>query len=375
MIWFLAGMYCLVLWLVFAKWKLLRLSLPIAIVAASTGPALLVALLFCSQYYHPFSNDVHVLQKVIPVVPQMSQASRVTRITVQPNSPVRKGDVLFEVDTVPYEKTVDRLTAAVAEAKQSVSVAEASVEVSEATVIRARSDLAFMTAERDRAKMLMEKMAISQEQFDEALTRYQQTSSALTEANSGLKQARLSVELAKSRLDQAEASLGNAQYDLDQATVLAPADGYVTNLQLEEGMLVGGPAAAPVMSFVRDRADYDRGVVIALIPQKNYLLIEPEQYAEVVLDGYPGRLFTGRVLNVIDISGAGQLSASGELPDDLGSAVNSRFAVRIRLDDGETLRLPAGSHGLAAVYTKHVPVAGIPVMVLMRMQSWLKYVM
>ncbi|MCA9118061.1 MAG: hypothetical protein KDA79_23475 [Planctomycetaceae bacterium] len=103
--------------------------------------------------------------------------------------------------------------------------------------------------------------------------------------------------------------------------------------------------------------------------------VKPEQYAEVVLDGYPGRLFTGRVQNVIDISGAGQLTATGELPEDLGSAATARFAVRIRLDDGDTLRLPAGSHGLAAIFTQHVPVAGIPVMVLMRMQSWLNYVM
>lgn len=48
MSWILGLVYCGLLWLVFAKLKLLRLSLPLAILAASLGPALIIALLFCA---------------------------------------------------------------------------------------------------------------------------------------------------------------------------------------------------------------------------------------------------------------------------------------------------------------------------------------
>jgi multidrug resistance efflux pump len=139
-------------------------------------------------------------------------------------------------------------------------------------------------------------------------------------------------------------------------------------------MLVGGTGAQPVMSFVQDRAESERGVVVALFDQKNYLLIKEGYYAEVVFDAYPGQVFGGKVLTTIDASGAGQLTASGELPVDFGSDAPAQFAVRIHLEEGNDLRLPAGVHGIAAVYTDQVQVAGIPVMFVLRAQSWLNYV-
>ena len=51
----------------------------------------------------------------------------------------------------------------------------------------------------------------------------------------------------------------------------------------------------------------------------------------------------------------------------------ARFAVRVRLDDAEKLRLPEGSQGDAAVCTGQVQVAGILRMALMRITSWTNY--
>ena len=57
MSWILGGIYCGVIWLIFAKLKLLRLSLPMAILLASVGPSMIVALLFCAQYFHPYTSN------------------------------------------------------------------------------------------------------------------------------------------------------------------------------------------------------------------------------------------------------------------------------------------------------------------------------
>ncbi|MCA9234345.1 MAG: HlyD family secretion protein [Planctomycetales bacterium] len=373
MMWLLGALYCLVLWLVFAKWRLLRLSLPIAIVAASLGPALILVFLFCAQYYHPFTQQVLVLQRTVAIVPQMKQAGRVTEAPVEPNTPIKAGDVLFKVDPAPFQLAVDRLTATEAEAKQGVQVAEASVEAAQSMLKRATSDLAFMAAERDREEQLIETGAVSREKYEATLTRYEQAAAALDQATIGVRQGELSVEAAKAKLAQATAALADAQYDLDQTVVRAPSDGYVTNLQLEPGALVGGPGATSVMTFLPERKEDQRGVVVAMIGQKNILLVKPEQYAEVVLNAYPGCVFKGRVLNVIEASGAGQLTPSGDLPENVGSGPPTKFAVRIRLDDAAELRLPPGAAGAAAIYTDNVPVAGIPAMVVLRMQSWLKY--
>jgi membrane fusion protein (multidrug efflux system) len=95
MSWILASLYCGLLWLVFSKLKLLKFSLPLAILAASVGPTLIIALLFCAQYYHPFTSTARVFQQVLPVVPQLRQPGRVIEIAVEPNVPIKAGDVLL----------------------------------------------------------------------------------------------------------------------------------------------------------------------------------------------------------------------------------------------------------------------------------------
>jgi multidrug resistance efflux pump len=375
MSWLLGGIYCGILWLVFAKLKLFKLTLPLAVLAASIGPALIITLLFCAQYYHPFTSDARVFQEVVPVIPQLRQAGRVTEVTVKPNTPVKKGQVLFRVDAVPYENTVAKLTAALDEAKQSEKVADASVDLAKATLTRATANLEFATSDRDRNAKLVQTSAVSQQDYEASKNRYTEADAAITQAKASLTQAKLSIDLAKAKTEQTKTQLAESKYDLEQTTVTAPGDGFVTNLQLRPGMLVGGAGSGAVMSFVQDRNDMTRGMVVATFDQKNYLRIKAGLYAEVALHGYPGEIFTGRVITTIDISGEGQMTASGILPSDLGGAKPTRFAVRIKLDKGDELRLPAGSQAHVAVYSQDVQIAGIPIMFLIRAHSWLNYVM
>ena len=66
------------------------------------------------------------------------------------------------------------------------------------------------------------------------------------------------------------------------------------------------------------------------------------------------------------------MTATGLFPG-IGTPVNARFAVRIRLDHAEGLRLPAGTQGDAAVYSGNVQIAGVIRMAVMRMTSWTNY--
>jgi hypothetical protein len=106
--------------------------------------------------------------------------------------------------------------------------------------------------------------------------------------------------------------------------------------------------------------------------QGPYLQIKPGEYAEVIFPMYPGRVFPGKVVTTIDIASEGQLTATGLFPG-IGSPSNARFAVRIRLDDAEQLRLPAGAQGDAAIYSGNVQIAGVIRMALMRITSWTNY--
>lgn len=374
MSWLLGAVYCGILWLVFAKLKLIRLSLPIAILAASVGPSLIIALLFCAQYFHPFTHSAIAFEQVVPIAAGVSQRGRVIEVAVKPNTPLKAGDVLFHVDPTPYENSIRQLSAAMEQVQQSKKVAEASVELADASLARAVSSLEFATKTRDREQNLMDKGAGSQQSLDNAINAFNQASAAVTQANTSLSQARISVSSATAQIAQTQTQLDTAQFDLEQTTVVAPSDGYVVNLQLREGMMVGA-VSGPVLSFVLENSEDNRGVVVASFNQKNYLRIKPGQYAEVALHNHPGEIFTARVLNTIDVSGAGQLTASGVLPTTLASETPSNFAVRIKLDQADTVRLPGGTRAIAAVYTEDIQIAGIPVMFLIRAQSWLRYLM
>lgn len=372
MAWILAAVYCGLLWLVFARLKLIRMTLPIAVVAGSVGPSLIITLLFCAQYFHPFSTKGVVLSNVVPIAPQLREPGRVLTVNVKGNEPIKKGDVLFRVDPIPYEIAVKSLESELAVAKQNEQFALASVDNAKAVVDRAKANLEFATHDRDRNAALVETNSVSQDDYERALTRYVEAESALTQANAASIQAVLSVESSKQRTVQVEQKLKDAAYDLEQTTVLAPGDGFVVNLQLRPGMLVGGNAGS-IVSFVLNSSEDAQGVIVATFDQKHFLLIKSGQYAEVSLRDYPGEIFTGRVLNTIDMNGKGQLMASGDIPEDIGAGAPSSFAARIKLDKGDGLRLPGGSQACVAVYTDNVQVAGIPVMFIIRTYSWLNY--
>ena len=62
------------------------------------GLTLLILLL---NIVAPSSTDVRVLNFVVPV--GAARARRVIEVPVEPNKPVKKGDVLFQLDPVPFQ--------------------------------------------------------------------------------------------------------------------------------------------------------------------------------------------------------------------------------------------------------------------------------
>src|SRR5204862_7116250 len=52
----------------------------------------------------PRPDDVRAMNYVIPIVPRIT--GQVTEVPIQPNRPIKKGDVLFKIDPVPFEAAV-----------------------------------------------------------------------------------------------------------------------------------------------------------------------------------------------------------------------------------------------------------------------------
>ncbi len=366
--------YAAIVWLVFDKLRLIRLNLPLALVLAAVGPIFAFYIIVSMNNFHPSSADARVFQRVVQVVPHITSAGRVKEIVAQPNSPMKKADVIFIIDPQQFEFDVKRLEAALAAAEQTVPQLKSSVDQAAAGVEKANVQLNLAQADFDRQSELFEKNVIAKAALDKVERNLESAKQAVAGAQAAEDRARLAYQSnfgnENTAVVQARQQLAQAKYNVEESIVRAPCDGYATNIQLVPGAVVS--AAASVLPFVCDRDERNIGMVVATFMQGPYLRISPGDYAEVVFPMYPGEVFPGKVLTTIDLASEGQLSASGLFPG-ANAPGTARFAVRIKLDDAEKLRLPAGSQGNAAVYTGNVQLAGIIRMAVMRITSWTNY--
>src|ERR1700749_1521141 len=97
------GTYAAIIWLVFAKLRLLRLSLPLAIILAAVGPLFAFYIILSMNNYHPSSTDARVFQQVVEITPHITVPGRVQSVVARANTSLTKGDVLFTIDSRPFE--------------------------------------------------------------------------------------------------------------------------------------------------------------------------------------------------------------------------------------------------------------------------------
>jgi multidrug resistance efflux pump len=372
MIAFLAIIYAAAAWLVFFKFKLLPFDLRNKIATVVLGLLFVCGILIAVNFFHPMTLDARVFQHVVQIAARVPQPSRVVEVPVEPNKPLKQGDVLFRVDPRPYQYEVDRLTAAVASAEQSEPQLQATLAAAQAGAdrIEAERALAQSTLNRDTEAQRLNPGASTAQRLDQEREQVAAAEAGLREAQAQAEAARVSINLLPQTIAQAQAQLAAAQLNLDETTVTAPADGFVTVLELRPGFVVA-PGQA-LMSFVVE----PEGVVAATLAQEFSRFVKAGDEAEVCLDVYPGKTLHGTVEAVIQATGEGQLSASGVLPTTGEKQPRARVPIKIRLSDADRAAypIPAGAGGAVAVYTDHGKSFGIVRRVMLRWYTWLNYI-
>lgn len=372
MIAFLAIIYAALAYLVFFQFKLLPFDLKNKIATAVLGVLFVFGILIAVNFFHPMSLDVRVFQHVVQIAPRTSAPGRVVEVPVTPNTPLKRGDVLFRLDPRPSQYEVDRLTAALAVAEQSVPQLQANVAAAEAAIERfeAERDVAQKTLNRDLAIERSKTGAVSERSIDENRARVAVAEASKREATAQAESARVALKLSEQTIAEAKAQLAAAKLNLDEATVVAPDDGFVTALELRPGFIVA--PGQQVMSFVCE----PEGVVAATLAQEFSANVKAGDEVELCFDVYPGKTLHGKVDAVLQATGEGQLAVSGTLPTTGQKSVAARVPVRIIIDEADRQQypLPAGASGAVAIYTDKVPSFKIVRRVMLRWYTWLNYV-
>jgi multidrug resistance efflux pump len=133
-------LYVLTLWLVFAKFKLVRWSWLSGTVAALVGIFILATFLALFNYLTP-SGRVTVTGRVVEVTPNVT--GQIVAIPVKPNVPVKMGDELFQIDPAPFQHKVAELQAALAAAKQQIEILKSNYQQATANVAGLTAQLAY----------------------------------------------------------------------------------------------------------------------------------------------------------------------------------------------------------------------------------------
>ena len=316
------------------------------------------------------SGPVAIVRNSVQIIPNVS--GEVIDVAVKPNVPVKRGEVLFRIDPAPFEYKVRDLKAAVVAARQKAAQLGASLDAAKASVESVTSQLEFSRKRRDDIARLARSSSATEFRLQDEQKQVDTLEAQLAAAKASQTSAELAVaseiDGVNTEVARLEAQLGSAQWDLDQATVRAPTDGYVTNLALQVGARATSQSA--VMAFI----DTSAPIIGSEIAQIHARYISPGQPAEVTYKIHPGRIFTGRVEAVLQAIATGQVQPGGfaVTPTDIQAAP---FVVRIALDDHDILpKLPAGATGTAAIYTEHVKVTHTIRRVVLRQTAILNYV-
>jgi multidrug resistance efflux pump len=397
----LLGIYSIFVWLIFIKFKWLPWNIYSQVTVVVIPIVLLTVLILTLNVVAPSSHDLRVFRFTVPIVSQVR--GRVIEVPIEEgNVPVKKGDVLFRIDPTPYQLQVNTLQAQLAnavaqqkEVEESLKGAQGKVAETKGAIAQAAAKSAEVTAKLDLARKrvaqnreLVATGAGSKFDLEQAETSLQEAEGQLDAARSAEAQARAGetqarageaqvqqklgakVEGEYAQVAQIRAQLESAKWDLDQTTTRSPCDCYVINLQLRPGGFATALGAMPVMTLVETT-----GSVVALYSQNELQKVEAGNEAEFALQTLPGTIIKAKVNSIVWAQGAGQLQATGSIPMSAVLATPPQgFAVKFDIaDKDKELFLAAGAAGNAAIYTDHVVEVQILRKVILRINSYMNY--
>jgi multidrug efflux system membrane fusion protein len=171
---------------------------------------------------HPTSSDSSMDADVVHVAAAVG--GRIIQLPVSENARVAEGDLLFQIDPLPYRLAVEQSAAELGIARSNAAIA-----ADQTKSAQENHDLATRTLERLRP--LAAKGYVPQQQLDQAQVSDKDTATKLI-------QAQESQTAADATVRARTAALGIAQRQLDDTTVRATHNGLVVGLTVSTGEMV-----------------------------------------------------------------------------------------------------------------------------------------
>ncbi|WP_343529450.1 multidrug transporter subunit MdtN [Yokenella regensburgei] len=312
------------------KWPLL-----VIVVAAIVALILVIWQLQTS----PETNDAYVYADSIDVVPEVS--GRIEEMPVRDNQRVKKGELLFRIDSRSYQAMLDdakshlaALDAQIMLTNRTIKAQQYNAESVAAAVERAKALVKQTTSSRIRLQPLVPQGFASQESLDQAVTAEKAARAELAATELQASQAAAAVTGVDAMVAQRAgivAQIALAELNLEHTEVRAPFNGIVVALKTTVGQYTS--VLKPVFTLIND----DHWYVIANFRETDLNNIRAGTPARVTVMTNHSRAFEG----VVDSIGAGVLPEGGSVFEGMPVIqksinwvhVSQRFPVKIAVKD------------------------------------------
>ena len=195
-----------------------------------------------------------ILNPVVNVTVGSQVSGIITKLYVDFNSPVKKGEVIAEIDPSTYQAAVNQ---------------------SEANLANAKANLELQQAQAERSAELFTNKLISGSDYDTAIA--------------NLHEAEATVQLKQASLDNATASLGYCK-------ILSPVDGIVILRAIDLGQTVASSFNTPTLFQIAN--DLTKMQIDSSVAEADVGGVVEGQSVDFTVDAYPYRNFHGTVTQV-----------------------------------------------------------------------------
>lgn len=383
----LLGIYAFFVWLIFIKFKWLPWTFISQVIVVTIPIVGLTVMILVLNVVAPSSHDVRVINYVVPVNPRVS--GLVTEVPIEPNRPIKKGDVLFKIDATPYTLEIQAIDAQLSQLNVQLITAEANQrslgeQLKAGTGKREamNSKLGLARQRLQQFKELAEAGAGTRFDYEQAQADVANLEGEFASAAASESQIRekLSAKAAngdqdevanvKAQIARLAAQRADANWKLEQTVYHAPADGTVVSLALRPGAMAVPMPMVPAMTFVENEQ-----WVMAMFRQNEVRLVEPGQEAEIAMQMHPGQIIRCTVDSIMWATAQGQLPIGGASTSaGIAPIPPDSLAVRLLVDpEDREVFLASGARGFGAIYTERGKIIHLVRKILVRVSSKLDW--
>src|SRR5436189_1233214 len=231
---------------------------------------------------HDVVEATGMINAVITVQVGSQVSGTISKLDVDFNSRVHKGDIVALIDPALFKGAVQQASADVENAKANLVAAQANLEKAKAAFVQAKAD-------NERAVGLTKSGITSQQQLDLAKANYDS-------ANAAVGGAQANVTQADAQVSQKEAALAVAQTNLNYTVIRSPIDGTVVARNVDVGQTVAASLQAPTIFTIAQ--DLTKMQVYAKTDESDVGNIKAGKPVTFKVDAFPKETFHGVVSQV-----------------------------------------------------------------------------